>query len=115
MPGVMDTRSAVDRSRAKADAGGGCATRASLKPTPIWDHLGCGGIPREGGGLQSRMVSDDSRLSFWQQEKERCSVSDGAFHADRAAMIENNMLYDGQTKSGTAAFARARFVDAIKA
>jgi len=24
----------------------------SLKPTPFWDHLGCGGIPREGGGVK---------------------------------------------------------------
>src|SRR5262249_41070049 len=30
-----------------------CATEGltSLNPTPIWDELGCGGIPREGWGI----------------------------------------------------------------
>jgi hypothetical protein len=26
----------------------------ALKPTPIWDGLGCSGIPREGGGVPQR-------------------------------------------------------------
>jgi hypothetical protein len=32
-------------------AGGGCAARASLKCTPIWDEVECSGIPRQGVGI----------------------------------------------------------------
>ena len=56
----------------------------------------------------------EMKISFWQQEEECCSVSYGAFHADGAAMIQNNMFYDGQAKTCAAAFARARFIHAIK-
>ena len=33
-----------------------------------------------------------NQLDFGQQEEEGCAVADGAFHPDRAAVIENNML-----------------------
>lgn len=31
---------------------------APQKPTPNWDELGCGGIPREGGGAQSAPIAE---------------------------------------------------------
>jgi hypothetical protein len=35
--------------------------RHRAKPTPIWDDLGCGGIPREGGGMQSTAITEVAR------------------------------------------------------
>src|SRR5438309_7489575 len=56
-----------------------------------------------------------NQLDFRQQEEEGCAVSDGAFHPDGAAVIENNMFNDCQTETCAAAFTRPRFVDAIEA
>jgi hypothetical protein len=102
-----------------------------------WDTMGSPGrgeaqrsgdpVIGESGDRKSKtsplMNTDDTdqeseagnQLDFGQQEEERCAVSDGAFHPDGTAMVENNMLYDCQTEACAAAFARARFVDAIKA
>ena len=41
-------------------------------------------------------------------------MSEGAFHPDGAAVIENNMFNDCQTETCAAAFARPRFIDTIE-
>ncbi len=38
----------------------------------------------------------------------------GALHADGAAVVQNNVLYDCQAKSGATAFARPSFIDAVE-
>jgi hypothetical protein len=56
-----------------------------------------------------------AELRVWQKEKEGCSVPNGALHAHRPSMIQNNVLHDRQTQAGAAAFARAGFIHAVKA
>jgi hypothetical protein len=48
-----DTESREEgRTYARVPASAVSAPDDCAKPTPFWDHLGCGGIPREGGGAK---------------------------------------------------------------
>src|SRR5579864_8143311 len=82
------------------------------------------GLPRMNADLRGlnqigELIESDSgtkgQLDFWQEEEKCGAVPNCAFDSHGAAMVENNMLYDCQTKSGTAAFTRACFIHAIEA
>jgi hypothetical protein len=52
-----------ERKRAGEKVCGGCnCNRYRSEPTPFWDHRGCGGIPREGGGAPRSPRSPTSRV-----------------------------------------------------
>jgi hypothetical protein len=86
-----------DRGRT---AGGGCATRASLKPTPLWDDLGCGGIPRRGvGDRRNRKNKTLPRINADERRSERKNLP--LMNADRR-------------RSGDLVIARDRMIESQK-
>src|SRR5436309_677260 len=47
-------------------------------------------------------------------EEERCAVVQGAFHAHAAAVVQDNMLYDSQSQTGTTAVSGSGLIYAVK-